>query len=322
MDNNAISTGLTGKEVKEFVSSMTSSQNACGFEVYVITKKSPKLKKMQFLETEKNNLRLKIKNSIFKYLSENFVLEESEYAPVERIADEQNKMYIIPPVEQFDSFSVLKTDAGTFMKSDMSDATGVAFLISKNDRHFWAYQHIWSMMIPNKKKKGLIVKIISSNKGDIFEEMNDPLLTIGEKVNLIILDDHIITSDIKLLQNSFGFHEYIIKCAEKTIARIETKGIVKNPELLKKYILRGKPKYSKKMLRIADSKVLKMDTEKLMENIHKSPRWNGKIKEEQGQFVLDTYVQVENLIDLLDERYTFSEITGTEYDTDAKRVAD
>ena len=74
-------------------------------------------------------------------------------------------------------------------------------------------------------------------------------------------------------------------------------------------------------MRITDSKVLKMEPAKLWENIHRSTRWNGKIKEENGKFVLDTYPQVEDLIDLLDERYTRSDITDTEYDTDVKQVA-
>ena len=38
--------------------------------------------------------------------------------------------------------------------------------------------------------------------------------------------------------------------------------------------------------------------------------------------VLDTYAQVEDLIDLLDERFTRSDITDTEYDTDVKQVAE
>lgn len=72
------------------------------------------------------------------------------------------------------------------------------------------------------------------------------------------------------------------------------------------------------MMRITDSKVLKMEPEKLWENIHKSNRWNGKIREEEGKFVLNHYTDVEKLIDLLDERYTRSDITDIEYDTDVK----
>ena len=105
---------------------------------------------------------------------------------------------------------------------------------------------------------------------------------------------------------------------------MNAKGIVANIDKLTDYVKRGngKPKYAKKLMRITDSKVLKMEPEKLWENIHRSTRWNEKIKERDRKFVLDTYIQVENLIDLLDERYTRSDITGEEYDTEVKQLAE
>lgn len=45
--------------------------------------------------------------------------------------------------------------------------------------------------------------------------------------------------------------------------------------------------------------------------------WKDKFEENQeGLIVLNTYQQVEDLIDLLDERYTRSDVTNQEYDTD------
>ena len=50
--------------------------------------------------------------------------------------------------------------------------------------------------------------------------------------------------------------------------------------------------------------------------------WKDKFEENQeGLIVLNTYQQVEDLIDLLDERCTRSDVTNQEYDTDVKRVA-
>lgn len=166
--------------------------------------------------------------------------------------------------------------------------------------------------------------IVSGTQGDVFEEMTDPIITFAEKIDLLVIDEHIITSDYKLLQNSFGFQDYIRIRADRTIAAVDAKGVVKNVDKFRDYVQRGngKPKYAKKMMRIAESRVLRMDTDRLWTNIHQSIRWNGKIKEENGKFVLKTYAQVEDLIDLLDERYTRSDITDTEYDTDVKQVAE
>lgn len=179
-------------------------------------------------------------------------------------------------------------------------------------------------MIPNKSRKNVMARIISQNEHDIFQEFTDPILTIAKKIDLLVVDGFIIASDYKLLQNSFGFKDYIRARAAKTIGAIEAKGIVANIDKLNDYIDRGNGKvtYAKKMMRITDSKVLVMPIDRLMESIHRSTRWSGKIKEENGLFVLETYAQVENLIDLLDERYTRSDITGEEYDTSVKQVAE
>ena len=75
-------------------------------------------------------------------------------------------------------------------------------------------------------------------------------------------------------------------------------------------------------MRIADSKVLDITKEKLMEKVHTLERWRGVFEEDDnGVIVLNTFGQVENLIDLLDERYTRSDVTDQEYDTDVKQIA-
>jgi hypothetical protein len=315
---------LTGQEIKTLISTITDTPRMCGFEVYVITKSEPRLKKMGFVENSADNLLQKLKESILKILSEKYNAADAAYVSADRIADEQRKFYIISTSENYDPLSVLKTTPGTFSKNDIGDATGIAFSVRHGEKHLWAYQHLWSIMVPNKSRKNWMARMVSGTQGDVFEEMTDPIITFAEKIDLLVIDDHIIASDYKLLQNSFGFQDYIRIRADKTIEAVDAKGIVANVDKLRDYVQRGngKPKYAKKMMRITDSKVLKMEPEKLWENIHRSIRWNGKIKEENGKFVLDTYTQVEDLIDLLDERYTRSDITDTEYDTDVKQVAE
>lgn len=315
---------LTGFEIKSLISAITAKPETCGFEVYVITKSEPRLKKMGFVEDETDNLLKKLKTSVLKILSEKYNAEEAEYVSADRIADEQKKFYIIPTSESYNPLSVLTTTPGIFSKNDIGDATGIAFSIRQGRKQLWAYQHLWSIMVPNKSNKNWMGKLVSRKEGDLFEEMTDPIITFAEKIDLLVINDYIIASDYKLLQNSFGFQDYIRIRADRTIEAVEAKGIVANVDKLRDYVQRGngKPKYAKKMMRITDSKVLKMEPDRLWENIHNSTRWNGKIKEENGKFVLETYAQVENLIDLLDERYTRSDITGEEYDTEVKQPAE
>ena len=95
-------------------------------------------------------------------------------------------------------------------------------------------------------------------RGDVFTTLTDPILTIAKKIDFLIIDGKIIASDHKLLQQHFGFQDYIRIRATRTISIVAEKGFVQNIEKMTEYCDRGngKPKYAKKMMRIADSKVL------------------------------------------------------------------
>ncbi len=315
---------MTGKEIKEKLGKIVSAPNLYGFQVFAVMKNGQGIKQLVFKEDD--SLLNDIKEEILKTISEKYCSDTAEYVSADRIADEQNKFYIIETSDEYNPFSVLELylQNEKFSVADIENTTGIAFSIEKGTDVIWAYQQVWSMMIPNKTKKRLSARIVSRNQGDVFVKMDDPILTIGKNVDLLIVDDHIIASDHKLLQNKFGFHEYIRIRSEKTISSIEGTGLLKDTEILHQYVQRGdgSPKYAKKMMRIADSSVLRMQKDTLLENIQKSKRWNGKLKIEDGKFEVKHYTEVELLIDLLDERYTISEITGTEYDTDVKQKAE
>ena len=74
-------------------------------------------------------------------------------------------------------------------------------------------------------------------------------------------------------------------------------------------------------MRIKQYNVIKKTPEELINKIKTVPRWKNVFKVENEKIVLDTYEDVENLIDLFDERYTVSPVTGDEFDTDVKKLA-
>ncbi len=313
--------------MKDAIKKYVESPDRCGLEVYVVTKVAPRLKRMNFYEGAPGepSLYSSMKDTVIGILREKYLSVEAEYVSADQIADNQNKFYIIQQDEAYKPFAFINDEIGTFSQADIQDATGVLFKLQRETDVLWAYQHLWSMMIPNKTSKGIMGRLMHIDKqGDVFSALTDPILTIAKKLDLLIIDGRIIASDHKLLQQFFGFQDYIRIRASKTVSIVEEKGFVQNIEKMIEYCNRGngKPKYAKKMMRIADSKVLKMPVDKMMENIHRSKRWNGMIPEENGVFVLNTYAHVELLIDLLDERYTRSDITDEEYDTDVKKVAE
>lgn len=313
--------------MKDAIGYFAESTDRCGLEVYIVTKGVPRLRKMRIYEgaPRDNSLYSALKETIVNILREKYLSSSAEYVSADQIADNQNKFYIIEQDDEFKPFSFISDEVGVFAQADVKDAIGVLFKLRREDNVLWAYQHLWAIMLPNKTSKGFLGRIMHIDKqGDVFAALSEPILTIAKRIDIIILNGSIITNDYRLMQNSFGFHEYIRIRANRTISVVAEKGFVKNIEKMIEYCNRsnGKLKYAKKLMRIADSRVLRMPVDKLMENIHRSKRWNGMIPEENGTLVLSTFVHVEMLIDLLDERYTRSDITDEEYDTEVKRVAE
>ena len=322
---------VTHENAKEVLSSFCQEADHCGFEAYIVTKESPRLRRIilqdRLADSEDEvSFKKQIKNMLLEVLAEKYVQPDVEYAPATSIADRQHKMYVIPQtVQGYAPFSFLSDNSQDFCDADLQDATGIAFAYRKQGVTLWLYQHLWAVLIPNKKKSNLLARIMHFENNIVFDEQKESLLTISKKIDLVVLDNNIITSNIPLMQKSFGFQDYIRATAERTITRITERGFVSNPDKLLEYINRenGKAKYAKKLMRIVDSKVLLMTPGNLVERISSVERWRGMfvVNESNNTIELQTYVHVERFIDLLDERYTKSEITNTEYDTDVKKEA-
>lgn len=316
-------------EVKEILQEYCDAQAQCGFEAFVVSKVSPKLKRMSLSEEENDagdNFRKILKEMFFEMIYEQYLSEGVEYADGRQLADNQNKNLIFEQGDSFFPFDFLndEDEKGEFNVDDLNDSTGLVFCLRKGDDIIWLYQHLWSIMVPNKKKTNLMARILHFEDQLVFSEQTDTLLTIAKKIDMIIINDCLVTKNVTLLEKNFGFQDYIYQSANQAVSSIVEKDLVENIEKLGEYIGRGKPKYAKKMMRIGSSRVLNLSKDQLFEKINTLPRWQGKfnINVETNQITLNTYGEVETLIDLFDERYTRSDVTDTEYDTDVKSIAE
>lgn len=321
-------TGLNEEKIREVLKNYCDDPMQCGLEIFVVKKDFPRLKRISLSEKENEegkNFRTVLKEMLFEILEEKFLSQESEYADGHRLADNQNKILIFEQGDSFHPFTFVSdnSEIDEFMTEDLNDATGLMFCIRKETNVLWLYQHLWSIMVPNKKKSSPMARIMHFENRIVFEEQRESLLTIAKKIDIIIINNYLLTSNIVLLQKRFSFHDYIYQTAQQTIQCIEQKNLVENTDKLTEYIRRGNPKYARKMMRIGVSKVFGLTQEELINKINTLSRWQGKFNfnQDSNQIVLNTYSEVESLIDLFDERYTRSDVTDTEYDTDVKSVA-
>lgn len=323
MDNQS----AVGQSLKEQIVGIIQNifqDDEYGFEVYVIMKTGPALKKFNLSEgkiEDRNNLeknfKRKVQMALEEVIKEKFLETEKDYDLAKNVADQQNKFYVITQNEDYKPFEVTKMSLDNiegYRANERENAQGVLFRFERAGSIVWAYQFLYQNAIPNRK--GLGFHIVPS-EGDIFEELTKPILLLSRRVDLLIIGDEIVCDNIDFMQRNFGFQEFVKSTALRVVESIQNIELVSNMDKVSAYISRSKPLYAKKMMRIKDSKVLRKTAMELYQRVTTLPRWKGKfdIDENNNKIILNTYEQVENLIDLLDERYTRSDVTDEEYDS-------
>lgn len=319
---------LNEEQIRTKIKEYCDNSTQCGLEAFIVKKDSPKLKRIAFSEEvneQGKNFRAILKEMFLEILQEKFLAQECEYADGRMLADNQHKYLIFEQGDNFQPFIYLSdaNEIDKFVDDDLLDSSGLIFCLRKGTEEIWLYQHLWSIMMSNKKKTSPMARLMRFENQIVFAEQRESLLTIAKKIDILIMDNYLITNNIPLLQKHFGFQDYIYQSAQQTIQCIIQKKLIENTEKLTEYISRGKSKYAKKMMRIGSSKVFDLTHEQLMDKVNTLPRWQGKFNfnQDSHQIILNTYKEVESLIDLFDERYTRSDVTDTEYDTDVKTVA-
>lgn len=295
-----------------------------GFDVFVLMK-SEKLKRFLFYEDKMKSepsFKNKLQETIVETVKKDYLVEKEQYKFVDDIADDQHKIYILPQNTEYKPFECLKEVDGTektFEVNDYDEADAIMFRFRREDDIIWAYQKVNPVLIPNKKRNNFLLRAQGQSK-DIFTEMTDKIFTITRKVNILIVNDCILTREIGLMERHYKFEGYIRMRAVEVVNKISKVGIIENIEKMRDYIQRPQKKYANKMMRISRYNVVKEKPEELIEKLEQIPRWKGVFKISGNKIKLDTYKDVENIIDLFDERYTKSLITNDEFDTDVKKI--
>ena len=296
----------------------------CGFEVFAVTKDPPRLKKISLTETGDNGgLKSTLKSMMLDVIRERYLSDDATYAPAENVADNQYKFYIVQQNEEYKPFEFLTGEQEDFKTENLKDITDFVFVFRYSTQTVSCFQKGRSIMVPNRKGAGLLAKILCHDDSIILDQQKEPLIT--KAIDVLIIDGHIITDNIKMMERNFDFQIFISKKAREAAASVAQSGFFSNTSKLDEYLSRGgvrQKTYYKKMMRALDSPVLSMTAEELFLKVSTVGRWKGKFKNPvDGMIPIETFKEVENLIDLLDERYTKSEITGQEYDTDVKKKA-
>lgn len=303
-----------------------------GFEVYTVLKGDPKvLSRFVLDEGDPNkpdtNKKLHLKESILSSLKSKYI-SALPYDDISNIADDQNKLYCIKQNSNYCPLSFLNDNSISKQNFSVTQSNNVdAFVFrfknqTSSTNEIWCYQKVYPIAIPNRQNKLLqyILSPSSPANGDVFTELKEQVLMISKNIDLLVINNTIVTDNIKLLERSFAFEDWVRAKSKQIVELIKKKNLVLNTGKISEYIERSNKKYARKLLQINNFNVINLTKNELILAIKNSQSWKNKFTIENNSIKIKTYNDVSNIIDFLIDRYTLSETTKDIYDTSVKTI--
>lgn len=287
-----------------------------GLNVFACVKEDGKLILYKFLINDR--LKDDIKSMINSTMVKTFVSENFELESVDNIADEKHALYEIVQDENFYPFKFINDYErvnDVYSEKEQANLCGLFFKINFNNNEIWLYQHIYQVRMI-KRSKSLYAMLTNTT----YVPLDRDILKIDSRLDILIINKSIITSNIDLLQRSFGFEKYIRNEASKTIQMINDLGIVSDISKVLEFGNNKNLTNAKKLLKAKHSQVLKMGKGKLINGLKKHNRYKTMFNFENDRIIIKTQQDIKNLITMLNDNIVRSELTNLEYDSLNKNI--
>lgn len=305
---------MTFEEFENRIVSIIDNIHGWGFEMYACIKENFNLiyKTIDVDEALIGSICQKMEAC----LRERYLDGESEIKSIIDLHDNTNNLYEIVQDDSYFPFKFLYSSCTeNFMSKDESHLYGFLFKFNINNNCIWGYQQVYPIALPKKSKSFFMY-----HKGVYYKELKEDLIRVDYRIDLLIVEKSIITKNINLLQNKFGFGALIRKYSSQTLQRIKDMGIIKNIDKLVVFEGEEKLTNAKKLMKISESIALQMDKSNLIQALQTIPRYQGKIKIEYDQIVLRTNSDVKELLKILNDDYLVSELTSEYYESSNKKL--
>ena len=265
-----------------------------------------------------DDLNCKVKNMLTKILRDNYLSETTELDSAENIEDNRKIFYEIVQNEDYRPFSFLDTyNSITNIYSDknIDHIMGLVFRINVNNTAVWLYQQIvYPQLI--KRSRNLYAMLFN---GSVYKPLDKDVLKIENKIDILIIDASIITSNIGLMQRVFQFESFVRKEADKTIQMISDMEIIDNLEVFTSLGDQKALANAKKLMKAKKSPVLRMDKNLLLSKLETLPRYKNKFEIENQKIKICTQKQASEFLKMLNDSILKSELTNAEYDSSVKK---
>ena len=303
-------------EMKSKIESIMFSEIPYGLTIFACINNGDHILLKKFLVND--DLRNKINNLLTPVIKDKFMSDETELDSADNIADKRKVFYEIIQDDAYAPFGFVNEheNTDTYNEKDQNLLIGLLFKINLNDQAIWFYQHIYQVRMI-KRSKSLYAMI---TKGDTYVPLDRDILRIDSRVDILIINNSLITSNISLLQQTFGFEKYVRSEAAKTIQTIQSLDIISDVGKLLAFEDKPKLTNAKKLLKAKNSPVLKMTKTNLISSLQKHPRYKNKFQFKDGRIVVNAQKDVAELIKMLNDDIVRSELTNQEYDSSNKHL--
>lgn len=306
---------------EEFISKINNIINAnltCGIEIYACLKVDEgfEIEKMVAMDLVKRAA----KDLLIKAIKKQYMADEIEYDDVLNISDNKKSVYLLEQDTSYCPFINLEQKVEKcigFCDERLDQVIGFMFKFNMNSKKIFAYQNAYS---GTKIRADRGLRIIQNRGEDRFEIFKKNLIRFDERLEFLIIERTILIRNIAVLQSNFKFDRYIRTAAKNTLLIIENLEIVSDIEKIKECEGDESLIYSKKLMKINNSPVLKMDRQVLLEKLPRIPRYASIIKIEEGKIKTSTKKDVQNLLKMLNDDYVKSLLTDQEYDSPSKVI--
>lgn len=303
-------------EMKDILKSIMFSKIKYGLTIFAYVKGNENYILKKFLINDE--LCSNIKNIINSVVEDKFLSDDCEVDIIDNISDDRKVLYEIVQNDGFCPFRIInnyKNINDIYSEKEQDSLVGLLFRINLNDQAIWFYQHIYPVRMI-KRSKSLYAML----NGNTYVTLDRDILKIDSRFDFLIINESIITSNIKLLQTSFGFDKYIRNEAEKTISIISELDIVSDTEKIFAFSDKQKLTNAKKLLKAKNSPVLNMEKDELINGLKKHPRYKDKFQFKDKKIVINSQKDVNELIKMLNDDIVRSELTNREYDSSTKYI--
>lgn len=305
---------MTKEEYLEVVMSISQNSNH-GISIFACVKGNDTITLKNFVVQER--LENKIDELMVDTLKEKYITNDFDYESIDDIYDNKKALYYFTQNSEFSPLGFLENISGIsdFTDQDQENLFGFAIRLNIDSKYMWLYQQVYPVsLIANRKL------LYFWNFEGRYDQFQGNLYRIDKRIDIIIINNELFTSNISLLEKKFGFERYVRSEAKETIRRIEELKLVSDLSKIESYESKDKLTYARKLMKVKNSPVLHMTKERLISKIGQISRYRNTITVENEKIVIKTQKDVVNLLKLLNDDILKSELTEEEYESSTKNL--